>query len=113
MSAPEYAVVINQGADFSMVLILRNGEGEPVDLSGATVQAELRAGWDKPKLGEFSVAILDASGGRLRLTLSGAASAEMSPGSGFYDVLLIDAESQRQRILEGTFRIRPAITQHV
>lgn len=110
--AAKYDISIEQGADFALSLTLKDGLGDPIDATGETIEAHIRQAWDKPKIAEFSIENSDAAVGKITLILPGADSESIAPGAFFYDVLYVNIDGVRRRIIEGACTIKPAITKY-
>lgn len=90
-------------ADFTLRIILKDGEGNPVDLTGAEVLAQV---WDKKrttKYGDFTVTITDPTTGGVDLLLGHAITTSL-PAEARYDVMVLRAGGLREYYLEGIVR---------
>jgi hypothetical protein len=110
MAAQRYDITIEQGADYSLVLSVKDPSGAPVNLTGVSVRAHIREHSDGPKIAEFSVQISNAAQGIIRLSIPGATSESLPPTVAFYDVSLARANGVRQRVAEGRVTISRSIT---
>lgn len=90
-------------ADYTLGIVLKDGDGEPVDLTGAQVLAQV---WDKKrttKYGDFSVTISDPTTGAVDLLL-GYAITTVLPDEARYDVMVVRPGGLREYYLEGIVR---------
>jgi hypothetical protein len=110
MAAERYDITIEQGADYTLGLSVKERNGAPVNLTGATIKSHIREHGDAPKVAEFIVIMLDAAAGLFGLSMPGSISDTLPPVSAFYDVILIRSNGIRQRIVEGRVTINRAIT---
>lgn len=101
---------IIQREDFLLDLILKTGEPlEAIDLTGATIEAQIREDWNKPKVAEIVAVISEPEAGRISLSLPGDESLKLKPGSYKYDAYLT-RDGVTTRILFGSVEIVGAIT---
>ena len=90
-------------ADYTLRIVLKDGNGAPVDLTGAQVLAQV---WDKKrttKYGDFTVTLPTPSTGAVELVLGRAITAVL-PAEARYDVMVINASGLREYYLEGIVR---------
>lgn len=81
-----------RGDDWSIPgTITRNGTA--VDLTGATVTAQLRTRTESADSTAFTVTVTDAAAGEVTLSLSDTVTAELRPGRYVYDVQVVLAGS--------------------
>lgn len=82
-------IVIQQNADWEKIFQLFDGDGDPVNLTGATVEAELWTEGKRAKLADFTITMLDRVIGKFSLGLSDQITATL-PTSGYYDIRVTD-----------------------
>lgn len=115
MSA-HYGIIFDKGADFDLYLVFENGEGVVVDMAGSSIVMQVRDGYDGPLIDELStengrVAFADVQGRKgLHLSFPAAVSAAWQAGRFVYDILRIEADGSRARLLEGPLTARPEVT---
>lgn len=78
-------LVVRQGADFSFTARLKNPDGTPMDLTGATVRAQMRPTAASSTFVAFTVTILDPLNGRFVIALSAAQTAPLACGESLTD----------------------------
>lgn len=119
MSAAQLNITVKKYATFRLPLQIKNGTGEsatPADLTGVTPRMQVRASADDTEvLMEFTVAngrivIVDAMQGQIELIIERAHTAAIGWTTGVYDLLLIDADDEGKRILEGTVNVSQGVT---
>lgn len=86
-----YNIVIQQNADWEKTFQLFDSNSDAVDLTGATVEAEIWTEKKRAKLADFSVAWVDRSIGKFTLSLSDTVTSTL-PVSGYYDIRVTDAD---------------------
>src|SRR6187402_844357 len=78
-------LVLYEGDDFTFMVTVKNSTGQPVDLTGATARAQIRANIAAPAvLGTFTPTI-DAAAGIIWLHLTDAVSSTL-PTNSVWDV---------------------------
>jgi len=117
MSAAVFNLVIEQNSDFTLSVTLDDGvqpTPAPIDLNGCQIIADIRKSSLEPIITSFDIAIVNANEGQFSLFLSGARTLALPITTAAdllrYDVLLIDASSNQERLFEGTIQVREAIT---
>ena len=85
-----YDITIQQNSNWDMVFQLKDSTGTGVDLTGATVQAEIWTEGKKSKLADFTQTWVDRVIGKFKLSLDDSVTAKL-PESGYYDILVTDS----------------------
>lgn len=85
-----YDITIQQGADWEKTFQLFDSNGEAVDLTGATVDAEIWTAGKHIKLADFTVSWVDRAIGKFKLNLSDTVTFGL-PKNGYYDIKVTDA----------------------
>lgn len=96
-----FNIKLQRRADYSVVLEFKDSIGDPVNLTGCTVAAQV---WDPSrttKYADFTTIYVDRALGKVRLKLSYTVT-ETLPSESTYDVLIINASGDREYYLEGT-----------
>ena len=104
-------------SDFSQIFTLENAEtNSPTNLSGFTISSSIRK-HPAAKRGEgFEATIINAAAGKIRLGMSGIKSRQLADEGFFrtgryvYDVVVMDASSERTKVLEGTVLVNIGVT---
>ena len=104
-------------SDFSQIFTLENAEtNSPTNLTGFTIASSIRK-HPAAKRGEgFEATIINASAGKIRLGMSGIKSRQLADEGFFrtgryvYDVVVMDAASERTKVLEGTVLVNIGVT---
>tara|TARA_R100001460_G_scaffold39466_2_gene74247 strand:+ start:1909 stop:2253 length:345 start_codon:yes stop_codon:yes gene_type:complete len=97
-----YNFTLQRRSDHTIPLIFKDGNNNPINLTGFTVAAQVWEETRTTKFGDFSVVYTDRSAGSVSITLTDAQTATFTPEILKYDVLLIDAGGNREYYLEGT-----------
>jgi hypothetical protein len=100
---------IDQGADFSTEIDVLDDNGDVVNLTGYTGAAQMRKHYTSTTAINFSVAV-NASGGTVTLSMTAAASANVTPGRYVYDCELTSSSNTVSRLVEGIVTVTPQVT---
>lgn len=109
-------VTIPQGAAWSRVWNITDGNGNPLNVTGWAVRAQIRYSHNDAVLFEWSsaggagIGSAVASGTTATISLTGAESPSWAFTSAEYDVILTDTNGVPTRIVEGEVTISPSIT---
>ena len=104
-------------SDFSQIFTLENAEtNSPTNLTGFTIASSIRKHPAAKKGEGFEATIINAAAGKIRLGMSGIKSRQLADEGFFrtgryvYDVVVMDAASERTKVLEGTVLVNIGIT---
>jgi hypothetical protein len=100
---------IDQGADFSTEIDVLDDNGDVVNLTGYTGAAQMRKHYTSTTAINFSVAV-NASGGTVTISMTAAASANVTPGRYVYDCELTSSSNTVSRLVEGIVTVTPQVT---
>ena len=111
MSAGTYNLVIDQGSDFALDLVIKEA-GSALNLSNYSGRAQLRTSVDASSASAtFTVTVTNASNGALKMQLPAATSSGISAGQYVYDLeIYTSADSIVKRIMQGDVTITPEVT---
>jgi|LakMenEpi03Aug12_release.lakeMendotaPanAssembly.Ray.scaffolds.fasta_scaffold00027_117 hypothetical protein len=105
---------IDQGTDFSTYINLNDDDTNLAqNVSGYVVSGKLRRSLVSANAAEtFNCQITDPANGEIMISLAAANTANLRPGSYFYDIRVVDTESNNatSRLIEGIIIVSPAIT---
>lgn len=118
MPAANFNPVIEAGATYRLVLVVRNGPttaAPPMDLAGWEPRMQLRPAADsldvlldcRPANGRLT--IVDAVAGQILLAIPAADTARLDFAAAVYD-LIIASDGESRRLLQGEVKISPAVT---
>lgn len=82
-----YDITIQQGASFDQSFQFKGATGDPIDMTGYVVTAEVWANEKRSKFADFTVAWIDQSEGNFQLSLT-AAQTFTIPETGGWDILV-------------------------
>ena len=111
MSAGTYNLVIDQGSDFSLDLVIKEG-GSALNLANYSGRAQLRTSVTASSASaSFTVTVTNAANGALKMQLPAATSSGISAGQYVYDLEIYTAnDSIVKRIMQGDATITPEVT---
>lgn len=105
-------ITIECGADFYMHFVVRNDEDALVDLTGATVSAQLREYAEAVDYFDFT-ATNNGAGGKVTLTMPFEDTAQIGYTSGVYDVFVTFPDSSVEKYMMGDVTIDPNVTKPI
>jgi hypothetical protein len=103
ISPASYNIRPQRRADYPLAVTFKDSSGNPLNITGWTVLAQV---WDKDrtsKIGDFTVTLTNAASGAVTLTLPYAVTTVL-PSEARYDVMLINHAGLREYYLEGIVR---------
>lgn len=109
VSPGTYNFTLQRRADYSLVLQLKDGSDAPIDLTGATVEAQA---WNKArskKYADFTIAYPNRANGEVTISLTDEQTATF-PDILYYDVLVISSGGLRDYYLEGQITVSEGYT---
>jgi len=111
MSAGTYNLVIDQGSDFALDLVIKQA-GTALNLTNYSGRAQLRTSVAASSASAtFSVTVTNATNGALKMQLPAATSAALTAGQYVYDLEIYTAnDSIVKRIVQGNVTITPEVT---
>lgn len=104
-----YDIEIFTAEDFVLPFTLRDDNHQPIDLTGATVEASLAEYPGSSETIPF-VAIHNDSGGHVTLSLPHEVTGQISYSAGYYDVFVNYPDETREQVLNGYVKIYPSVT---
>ena len=111
MSAGTYNLTIDQGSDFALDLVIKEG-GSALNLANYSGRAQLRTSVTASSASaSFTVTVTNAANGALKMQLPAATSSGISAGQYVYDLEIYTAnDSIVKRIMQGDATITPEVT---
>ncbi|OBQ44553.1 MAG: hypothetical protein AN484_06605 [Aphanizomenon flos-aquae WA102] len=101
---------IEQGSDFSFSLIYKDSDGNPINLTAATITSQIKDAWNESALASFTVTKNSpATDGFIGLFLPAATSAAIPPERYQYDIR-IAIGGNVDHIIKGTCDIIESTT---
>ncbi len=111
MAAGTYDIVIDQGSDFAIEIAVSQ-DGAATTLGSHTARAQLRPSpTSSTKTADFTCSIINASQGKIKMSLSNSTTAAITSGKYYYDLELVNTStSVVNRLLQGVARVTPEVT---
>ena len=108
--AGTYDFTVQRRADHTESIRITDSNDNAVDLSGATIAAQV---WDKLRTGkyaDFSVAYTNRTNGEFTISLSSTQTTQFTVDELAYDVLILDSNGKREYYLEGNIFVSEGYT---
>lgn len=121
LSPPTQELVVNQGDDFIFQLVIKDSDNKPVDITGFSYICKVREDAESDiVLAEAECTLYAPAKGIVEINFTSDVTSQIDTdgsyygelASFYYDVLQIDAEGKRERILQGPFLVSPGISYH-
>lgn len=106
----KYNIYLNIGTTFNIQLELTDDSGSPIDLTDSSVRSQMRKSYFSSTFYEFSISILDETGGIISMQMDSDTTDGIEPGKYVYDIELEEQSGVVSRILEGVVIARPQVT---
>lgn len=104
-------IVIEQGADFSTTVSVKDATNNPTNLNNHSVAAQLRKSYYSSTSVNFTTSITDAAAGVITLTMPASVTSNVSPARYVYDLLLTNNSTNvKTRVIEGIVNVLPSVT---
>ena len=103
-------LTISAHSDFSENFELSQLGGTPTNLTGFTVQSQMRKHPDSSTAYDFAVGITSAADGKLTLSMTDTVTKTIKPGRYMYDVVLTRPGGDKTVVLEGSVDVRAGIS---
>lgn len=102
-------LVLDQGTDFSATIDLTDTNDNAYDLTGHTVDSQMRKNYASSAAVTFVCSHNNAQG-QINLSLSKTITNEIEPGRYMYDVEITAPGGSTTRVVEGIITVTPGIT---
>jgi hypothetical protein len=103
-------MVIDQGTTFSTVVTVTNDNGDVVNLTGYTANAQIRAHHTSSSITKTFAIANGGTNGQLTLSLNYANTAAITSGRYVYDVEVTSGSDVRSRVVEGIVTVNANVT---
>jgi hypothetical protein len=104
-----YNFTVQRAADHELVLIFKDSDGDPINLTDWTVTSQAWNSARTIKYADFTVTYTDRTAGKVKLALSDDDTEEF-PDQLRYDVLLTNPSGLKEYYLEGTIYVDQGYT---
>lgn len=99
---------IDQGASFTAQLQLNDPQGNAINLSTYTVNAQLRKNY--ASINSVSFTATGNSSGAIVLSMTANTTSSIAYGRYVYDIMLTDGSGSKVRVMEGQVTVNPGVT---
>lgn len=104
-----YDITIQQNATYSATFQFKAGDGQPLNMTSYTVDAELWTEGKGVKLADFTPAWVDRSIGKFTLSLAASVTASIGQ-SGYWDLLVTNPDGTKDYWLRGSATLATGYT---
>ena len=105
-----YNFTVQRRADHSIPIVFKDGNNNPINLTGFTVAAQVWEETRTTKYADFSVTYTDRAAGSVSISLTDTQTATFTPDVLKYDVLLTAPSGTKEYYLEGNIFISEGYT---
>ena len=110
MSAGTYNLVVDQGSDFALDLVIKQA-GAALNLSSYSGRAQLRTAHSASSASaSFTVTVTNATEGALKIQLSASTTTSLAAGQYVYDLEITSSAGTVTRIIQGNITVTPEVT---
>ena len=103
-------LTIDQDADFTQTLTIKDSTGTVVDIPGQTITSKMRKTHLSSSATTFTTAIVSGSDGTCSITLTDTVTAALTEGRYVWDLTTTDGSGLVTRRLEGRVTVTPRVT---
>ena len=103
-------ITIDQDADYTETLTVKDSTGTVVDLTGLTITASMRKHHLSVTKTDFTTATVSASDGTCTITLTDTVTAALNEGRYVWDLVTATGAGIKTRRIEGRATITPSVT---
>lgn len=102
-------LVLDQGTDFSATIDVVDSDSSVFNLTGYTINAQMRKNYASSSATSFATLNGETSG-QITLSLANTITEALSPGRYLYDVEITSSAGTITRVVEGIVTVTPGIT---
>ena len=103
-------LTIDQDADFTQTLTIKDSTGTVVDISGQTVTSKMRKTHLSTSATSFTTAIVSGTAGTCSITLTDTVTAALTEGRYVWDLTTTTSGGLVTRRIEGRVTVTPSVT---
>ena len=103
-------ITIDQDADYTETLTVKDSTGTVVDLTGLTITASMRKNHLSVTKTDFTTATVSATAGTCTITLTDTVTAVLNEGRYVWDLVTATGAGIKTRRIEGRATITPSVT---
>ena len=102
-------LTVDQDADFTQTLTIKDSTGTVVDITGQTVTSKMRKTHLSTSATSFTTAIVSGTAGTCSITLTDTVTAALTEGRYVWDLTTTDDTGLVTRRLEGRVTVTPSV----
>ena len=110
MSSAYQNLLLEQGSNFLVSIVLDDVYGQNYDLNGFTAYSQMRKSYYAANATASFNTSIDYATSTVSLSLTANTSANIAPGRYVYDTILTDGSHNVVRILEGIVEVSPSVS---
>jgi hypothetical protein len=103
-------LTLEQGADFSTTITVKDATGTAQNLTSYTVSSQLRKSYYSTTANSFTASVTSPLQGIITVSMDSANTANLTPGRMLYDILITSPTNVKTRVVEGIAVIMPSVT---
>ena len=103
-------ITIDQDADYTETLTVKDSTGTVVDLTSLTITASMRKHHLSVTKTDFTTAVVSASAGTCTISLTDTVTAALAEGRYVWDLVTATGAGIKTRRIEGRATITPSVT---
>ena len=103
-------ITIDQDADYTETVTVKDSTGTVVDLSGQTVTSKLRKTHLSTSATSFTTAVVSATDGTASITLTDTVTSALAEGRYVWDLTTTTSAGLVTRRIEGRVTVTPSVT---
>lgn len=103
-------IYVEQNAEFSTTINLKDSQGDVINLSGYSASSQMRKSYYSASASSFNVSVSNTATGEITVAMNSANTANLTPGRYMYDVIITSPQSQVTRVVEGIVNVLAGVT---
>ena len=103
-------IYVEQNADFSTTINLKDSQGDVINLSGYSASSQMRKSYYSSSATSFNVSVSNTATGEITVSMTSANTANISAGRYMYDVIITSPQNQVTRVVEGIVNVLAGVT---
>ena len=103
-------LTVDQDADFTQTLTIKDSTGTVVDISGQTITSKIRKTHLSTTSYSFTTALVSATDGTCSITMTDTVTASLTEGRYVWDLTTTDSGGLITRRIEGRVTVTPSVT---
>ena len=103
-------ITIDQDADYTETLTIKDSTGTVVDLSSINITSSLRKHYNSSTATDFTTAVVSATDGTCTIALTDVVTSALDEGRYVWDLITTDGSGLKTRRIEGRATVTPSVT---